>query len=155
MKKTLIAFALTTAAVWAAPNDNVYHTIADPTWHVTRIGSRWVIEDSKGFFVGYYVPLPTPPAAVPTVSSAPAAAPSTPAAASAPAAAQGNGAYGYGYNGYGNNGFYGNNYYNNGGYYYNNNANCQPRFHQPPQPQQPQRDMGDVPGTPWKAVIPQ
>lgn len=164
MKKTLIAFALTTAAVWAAPEGNVYHTIADPTWHVTKIGSRWVIEDSKGFFVGYYVPQATPPVAAPAPSSAPtstASAPTVPPASnngSGPDQGSYNGGYGnyngygYGYNGNRNNGFYGNNYYNNGGYYYNNDAHCQPQFN--PQPPPPQRDMGDVPGTPWKVGAP-
>ena len=167
MKKTLIAFMLTTAAVWAAPEGNVYHTIADPTWHVTRIGSRWVIEDSRGFFVGYYVPRPT----APTVAAEPPASVPAPAVTSNSAPQSNSGSssssnqasgdysggygnysgygYGYGYNGFGNNGFYRNNYYNHGGYHYN--ANCQP---QQQQPSQPGRDKNDIPtGTPWQAVI--
>lgn len=155
MKKTLIAIALLTASVWAAPEGNVYHTIADPTWHVTRIGSRWVIEDSKGFFVGYYVPqaAPAAPAAAPT-STQQTTASAPPAPATGPAASSGNaggsyysnsayGAYnggygnysGYGYNGYGNNGFYGNYGYGNSPYYQPgfNNAHCE-RQQQAPEP---------------------
>lgn len=167
MKKTLIAFALMTAAVWAAPEGNVYHTIADPTWHVTRIGSRWVIEDSKGFFVGYYVPQPAAPVApvAPAAAKAPATTATPPAAGNS--AAQGNsgssyynnGAYGnysgYGfgnYGGYGYNGFYGQNHYNSGNYHYNSNENCQ---HRQDPPLQPGRDKNDIPlSTPWVPEVP-
>ena len=153
MKKTLIALVLATASVWAAEG-NVYHTIADPTWHVTRIGSRWVIEDSKGFFVGYYVPQQVAPVA-PAASSAPATTATAPTAPPAPPTQSnaggsysnnyGYGNYGYGYNGYGNNGFYGNNYYNNG--------NCPPQSHQPEPPLQPGRDKNDIPvGGTWSQV---
>lgn len=156
MKKTLIAFALTTAAVWAAPEGNVYHTISDPTWHVTRIGSRWVIEDSRGFFVGYYVPQPAPPVAAPAAPAATATNP--PTSVSGNGASQGNpgdsyydnGAFGN-YNSYRNNGVYGNNYYNNG-YYYNNNGNCTPQFH--PQNPPPERDKPEVPASQWRVGVP-
>ncbi len=149
MKKTLIALVLTTASVWAAPEGNVYHTIADPTWHVTRIGSRWVIEDSRGFFVGYYVPQPAPaPAPAPSSAPATAAAPVAPPPASqgnAGGSYSNNGAYGYYNGGYG--------YYGNNGFYGNHNGYCSPQSRQPEPPLQPGRDKNDIPiGTPWKQV---
>jgi len=145
MKKTLIALVLTTASVWAAPEGNVYHTIADPTWHVTRIGSRWVIEDSRGFFVGYYVPQAAP-VATPAPSSAPAPTASAPTAPPPPAS-QGNAGGSYSYNG-------GYGYYNGGyGYGYNYYNHCPPQTHQPEPPLQPGRDKNDIPiGTPWQQV---
>ena len=155
MKKMLLVLALTTASVWA--ENNVYREISDPTWRVTKIGPRWVIEDSKGFFVGYYVPKATPPAAAaPTApdSNAPSASNSAPTAPSTGSTANNDSAYyddsaygnynggygnynGFGYNGYGNNGFYGNcrNQFGNQPNF--NNPNCEPQRHEPEPPPPP------------------
>ncbi|MBS2038167.1 hypothetical protein JST97_24490 [bacterium] len=143
MKKTLLAIVLLTGSVWAAPEGNVYHTIADPTWHVSKIGTRWVIEDSRGFFVGYYVPLPAPQVAASPkpVAPTPPTASTTNNASSSGGSYYNSAAYRNYNNGYGNNGFYGNYGYGNYGYGYGSpyhyNPNCQ---NIPPAPPAPKPD---------------
>ena len=59
MKAILCAlFILLGTQVWAAP-DMVYHQVP-PNCNVVHLGSRWVIQDAQGFFVGYYTPAPPP-----------------------------------------------------------------------------------------------
>jgi len=56
-----VLLVLTQALVAQASPDMTYDHIPDPTYKLVRLGSRWVIQDARGFFVGYYVaPRPKP-----------------------------------------------------------------------------------------------
>lgn len=148
-----LAFAavlLAQSLVAGASPDMTYDHLPDATHKLVRLGSRWVIQDARGFFVGYYVaPRPKPAAFTPTYSR-----PQTQnlsgsnSFGSAPGFGYGNNGYsnfnngfngfnnGFGFNGYGYNGFGFN------GYGYNNS--CRGNFNnfnhfnncrqQPPRP---------------------
>ena len=47
---------------------NVYRTLPDPSFQLVTVNRQTIIQDSRGFFVGYYRPLP--PAAAPFVPQA-------------------------------------------------------------------------------------
>lgn len=58
MKKFLwmiILPLLSESSVWAQP---VYKTLPDPTCRLVTLGSRVVVQDAQGFFLGYYQPAP-------------------------------------------------------------------------------------------------
>ena len=53
-----------------ASPDMTYDHLPDSTHKLVRLGSRWVIQDARGFFVGYYVaPRPKPQPYTPSYPS--------------------------------------------------------------------------------------
>lgn len=118
MKKLLLAMVLTTP-LWATPTDIVYHQLPDPSCKLVNLGNRWVIQDAKGFFVGYYQPAPPKNTYVPPAR--PAARRPSGGSSTFGFSPGYNNNYGYGYGnyyspygyGYGYRGGYNSGYYNN------------------------------------------
>ena len=94
MKKQMcLIFWMLGIGAWAAP-DLVYHQLP-PNCHLVHMGTSWIIQDAKGFFVGYYTPAPPPATYVPQSRPAPSARiPSS--SASDYADSSGYNSYGYG-----------------------------------------------------------
>jgi len=66
----LLVAVLCWGAAQAQPSHLLYRAIPDPSYQLVRVGSHTVIQDARGFFVGYYKPLPPPqPTVVKTAPS--------------------------------------------------------------------------------------
>ena len=116
-----VAVLLIQTLVAGASPDMTYDHLPDASHKLVRLGSRWVIQDAKGFFVGYYVaPRPQPVVTAPTYSR-PQSRSFSNSSSSSFGSSFGSGNYGYGNYGYGYNG-YGYNGYGYNGYGYNNSC---------------------------------
>ncbi len=70
MKRFAVLLLLVQALVAHASADMTYDFLPDSTHKLVRLGSRWVIQDARGFFVGYYVaPRPKPQPFTPSTRS--------------------------------------------------------------------------------------